>query len=340
MSIKITVPNTGADYLTFGSGNTPTAAQIGGYDDGSSNGHLEFYTTASGTSTEQVRITSAGNVGIGTSSPVTKLTMAGNISFSGSQALNWNMYSSGGDKYIANGYAAQFYYDPSAGMLRYLNASNNVSGAGAAASTVDRFAIDSSGNLLVGQTTKAVSVASICEMTGTSGLSVRSTGGASNTALWVWNNSDTGTRTQVQFLDGSGGAVRGTITTNGSTTSYNTSSDYRLKENIAPMTDALSVVQQLKPCTYVWKESGVNGQGFIAHELAEVVPDAVSGEKDAVDEEGKPVYQGIDVSFLVATLTAAIQEQQAMITSQSEQLSSQAAVITTLTERITALENK
>jgi hypothetical protein len=60
--------------------------------------------------------------------------------------------------------------------------------------------------------------------------------------------------------------------------------------------------------TYTWKSDGTDGQGFIAHELQAVVPDCVSGEKDAVDEEGKPVYQGIDTSFLVATLTKAIQE--------------------------------
>jgi len=108
----------------------------------------------------------------------------------------------------------------------------------------------------------------------------------------------------------------GLIQTNGSGTSYVTTSDYRLKENVAPMTGALAKVALLKPCTYTWKVDGSEGQGFIAHELQAVVPDAVSGEKDAVetytDEDGneqtriKP--QGVDTSFLVATLTAAIQE--------------------------------
>jgi hypothetical protein len=118
----------------------------------------------------------------------------------------------------------------------------------------------------------------------------------------------------------------------GVSTTYNTSSDYRLKENIVPMTGALAKVSQLKPCTYKWKWNGSDGEGFIAHELAEVCPSAVSGEKDAIetyiDEEGneqtriKP--QGIDTSFLVATLTAAIQEQQ--------------ATINALTARVVALE--
>jgi hypothetical protein len=92
------------------------------------------------------------------------------------------------------------------------------------------------------------------------------------------------------------------------------------------MTGALAKVAQLKPVTYKWNADGSDGEGFIAHELAEVVPQCVTGEKDAVDANGNPQYQGIDTSFLVATLTAAIQEQQALIN--------------TLTERISVLENK
>jgi hypothetical protein len=111
------------------------------------------------------------------------------------------------------------------------------------------------------------------------------------------------------------GATVGNITTNGTSTSYDTSSDYRLKNTIAPMTGALAKVAQLKPVTYKWNVNGSDGEGFIAHELAEVCPNAVTGAKDAVDADGKPNYQGIDVSFLVATLTAAIQEQQAIIDS-------------------------
>jgi hypothetical protein len=79
------------------------------------------------------------------------------------------------------------------------------------------------------------------------------------------------------------------------------------------MIGALNIVEQLKPVTYKWKVNGSDGQGFIAHELQEIVPDCVTGEKDAIDDEGNPVYQGVDTSFLVATLTAAIQEQQTII---------------------------
>jgi len=146
------------------------------------------------------------------------------------------------------------------------------------------------------------------------------------------NNTVSGNQDAIYFR--TNGTNVGRINTDASNTSYVTSSDYRLKENITPMTGGLSKVALLKPVTYKWKVDGSNGQGFIAHELAEVVPDCVTGEKDAVetytDEDGneqtriKP--QGIDTSFLVATLTAAIQEQQALITS--------------LTARIAALESK
>jgi hypothetical protein len=126
-------------------------------------------------------------------------------------------------------------------------------------------------------------------------------------------------------------SVIGSITRSGSNVAYNTSSDYRLKENIAPMTGALAKVAQLKPVTYTWKADGLDGEGFIAHELAEVCPHAVSGEKDAVDDNGGIKPQGIDVSFLVATLTAAIQELKAINDTQAE-------TINALTARIVALE--
>jgi hypothetical protein len=100
----------------------------------------------------------------------------------------------------------------------------------------------------------------------------------------------------------------GSIQTTNVATSYVTSSDYRLKENVQPMTEALAIVAALKPVSFNWKVDGSDGQGFIAHELAEVVPDCVTGEKDAVNENGSIKPQGIDTSFLVATLTAAIQE--------------------------------
>ena len=123
--------------------------------------------------------------------------------------------------------------------------------------------------------------------------------------------STAGTENYFRFYRNN--SLVGSITNTLSATAYNTSSDYRLKENVQPMTGALAKVAALKPCTYTWKVDGSSGQGFIAHELQAVVPDAVTGEKDAVNEDGSIKPQGIDTSFLIATLTAAIQEQQAMI---------------------------
>jgi len=169
--------------------------------------------------------------------------------------------------------------------------------------------IDSSGYLLINRTTNSTS--SYVQIYGAQpALSCEST--------------STGGVNQVLFRNPNG--TVGSIGTSATSTSYNTSSDYRLKKNIAPMTGALARVAALKPVTYKWKVDGSGGEGFIAHELQAVVPDCVTGEKDAVNEDGNPVYQGIDTSFLVATLTSAIQEQQALITS--------------LTARITALEAK
>jgi hypothetical protein len=155
---------------------------------------------------------------------------------------------------------------------------------------------DGSGNLLVGLTAQMADAV----------LNVRSSGVA--TAAF-----DRQTNDGSLLLCRRNNTTVGSINVTTSATTYATSSDYRLKDNIAPMTSALAKVSALKPVTYTWKESGIDSQGFIAHELQEVVPECVTGEKDAVDSEGKPVYQGIDTSFLVATLTAAIQEQQAII---------------------------
>jgi Chaperone of endosialidase len=164
--------------------------------------------------------------------------------------------------------------------------------------------IDSSGNALFG-TTSSTPIGS-----GVQGVAILNAGRidinkTSDAGLYIGRQTTTGAL--VNFYYG-GAGPKGSISTDGTNVAYNTSSDYRLKENIAPMTGALAKVAALKPCTYKWKVDGSDGEGFIAHELAEIVPQCVSGEKDAVDEEGNPKYQGIDTSFLVATLTAAIQE--------------------------------
>ena len=101
----------------------------------------------------------------------------------------------------------------------------------------------------------------------------------------------------------------GNITTNGSATAFNTSSDYRLKENVADITDGITRVKQLAPKRFNFiADADTTVDGFLAHEAATVVPEAVSGEKDAVNDEGNIEPQGIDQSKLVPLLTAALQE--------------------------------
>lgn len=109
------------------------------------------------------------------------------------------------------------------------------------------------------------------------------------------------------------GSAVGTIGLSSTATTYNTSSDYRLKDNPTPMTGSWAKVKALKPVTYTWKVNGEQGEGFIAHELQEVVPLAVTGEKDAIDTNGNPKYQGVDYSKVVPVLAAALQEALARI---------------------------
>jgi hypothetical protein len=113
---------------------------------------------------------------------------------------------------------------------------------------------------------------------------------------------------------GAAGTSVGSINSNGSSTTYLTTSDYRLKENVQPMTGALAKILSLNPVTYTWKSTGQPSQGFIAHELQAIIPDAVSGAKDDLDEEGNPRYQGVDTSFVVATLVASVKELTALVT--------------------------
>jgi len=227
----------------------------------------------------QVYKDASGNVGIGT----TTMTRNQNIGGSGA-AVGLSLQNSGtsGRSYSI------FSTNNSAAIAGALAIFDDTAGA-------YRAVIDSSGNLLVGTTSTSKTAQGVHIYTGTADF-VRSAGNDCQNFF----NSGTGTRV-------------GQIIVNASTTTYSTSSDYRLKEDVLPMTGALAKVAQLKPCTYKWKADGSNGEGFIAHELQAVCPDAVTGEKDAVNEDGSIKPQGIDTSFLVATLTAAIQEQQAMI---------------------------
>jgi len=125
----------------------------------------------------------------------------------------------------------------------------------------------------------------------------------------------------------------GTITTSSSSTNYNTSSDHRLKENVADMTGAIARVKQLAPKRFNFiADDSVTVDGFLAHEAQTVVPEAVHGTHNEVDDDGNAVMQGIDQSKLVPLLVGALKESIAKI----ETLETQRA---DLEARLTALEN-
>ena len=129
-----------------------------------------------------------------------------------------------------------------------------------------------------------------------------------------FHSGTTASRDILGFSNPNG--VVGSIETNGSSTAYLTSSDYRLKTAVNYDWDATSRLKQLKPARFKWIADGDDAvfvDGFLAHEC-EAVPEAISGTKDAVDEDGNPEYQGIDQSKLVPLLVKTIQELEARIT--------------------------
>jgi len=282
-------------------------------------------------STERMRIDSSGNVLVGTTSAVdsSKVQISGaKVLSSGIPQGQLNILDSSAMAASVGGaiaFSAQYQSGLYTTMGSVEGIKENATAGQYGGSLVfrtrtnfgdnnERMRIDSSGNLLVGTTSTTVNP----------GIVVY--GGINNAQIQIGHASGVASGEGYIGFQYNGSAI-GSITQNGTTgVAYNTTSDYRLKENIVSMTGALAKVAQLKPVTYKWKTDGSNGQGFIAHELQAVVPDCVTGEKDAVDKDGKPAYQGVDTSFLVATLTAAIQEQQALIES--------------LTTRLTALESK
>jgi hypothetical protein len=274
---------------TGGSDTYLTTAAATTYIQGS--GQHAWYTAPSGTAgnaisfTQAMTLDASGNLGVGTTSPGGTVHVGG---ASGTLLVQPTNAASGRFNIRHGSLSATSFLESDVNLNLILGTNN-----------AERARIDSSGNLLVG-TTSADPGGS-----GSAGRVVINTLNGGQAALTCYN-AGTGAVNIVSLENGNGQVGR--IQVNGTSTSYLTSSDYRLKEAVQPMTGALAKVQALKPVTYKWKVDGSDGHGFIAHELQAVVPDCVAGEKDAVDAEGKPQYQGIDTSFLVATLTAAIQE--------------------------------
>ena len=112
----------------------------------------------------------------------------------------------------------------------------------------------------------------------------------------------------ITFQAAGASSLSGSISVSGSSVTYNTSSDYRLKENVAPITGAIERIEALNPVQFNFIGQDATVDGFLAHEAQGVVPEAVTGEKDAVNADGDAVYQAIDQSKLVPVLAAALKE--------------------------------
>lgn len=253
-----------------------------------------------------VAIDSSGNLGIGSSSPNAKLQVnSGDINIvarSGSTETGI-FFRNPND----NATYAKIGYTDSTGTL-VLGTTNTYSTVFVSNDT-ERMRLDSAGNVFFGKTS-----------TSTTTAGVAFTPGNAEFTSFTNNTSDTGARVILINRQGSGNGGRhiefrmgnsfsGSINGSGTTTSYNTNSDYRLKQNVINITDGIARVKQLQPKRFnfiVNPETTVDG--FIAHEAQTVVPESIVGEKDAIDTNGEPVYQGIDQSKLVPLLTAALQE--------------------------------
>jgi hypothetical protein len=253
--------------------------------------------------TTAMTVDTSQNVGIGTTSPGSayRLAVSGNntgmsIQDTGSTGT-WIDFKTGSGTVQGNIY------------FNFTNGYMTFGTAAAGSSQTERMRIDSSGNLLVGTTTTGSARLAVVG----SYISVgTSTYAAGSDNVKIANNSSNFSRSSTAasaqiYFENPNGTV-GQIQTSGSATSYLTSSDYRLKEDVESLTSGLSTVSAMRPVSYKWKVDGGVGNGFIAHELQAIVPDAVSGEKDAVNEDGSIKSQGVDYSKIVVHLVAAIQE--------------------------------
>ena len=278
-------------------------------------------------STTAIGIDATGQVGIGTSSPSKKLVVNENDSecvaiIKSSDTGTAGLYLGGQSDEIKGGIV----FDNSDNSLQLRGHNNS-----------ERMRIASSGNV---STTGSMGVGrtSLSAATEDAGLVFSAAG-------YIYSAREgTSSQSHIVFINNAAvnATIAGRIMTSGSTTSYNTSSDYRLKTDAQPMTGATARLKALKPVNFEWITDGTRVDGFLAHEAQEVVPECVTGEKDAMqdqeyevtpavlDEEGNiveeavmgtrsvPDYQGIDQSKLVPLLVATIQELEARITQLEE----------------------
>jgi len=304
-NMKVNISHADQDGLRFNTANdAETFIDFGDTDDNDigrisydhADNHMAFRTFNS----ERLRITDVGNIAYGVTSVSSVLTGKtlqvgyGQIS-SDHVAYNYNTNFTNNAYQSGNDATWSAITSRASGVIKlledkfiFMNASSGT--AGQAVSMTERLRIDSSGNLMLGTTT-STSKFNI-DYASTFGSVLKYTGS---------------TTTIFPLVFTYGGSTSGSISTTSSATSYNTSSDYRLKENIQPLENGLERLNKLKPVQFDWKENDTSSEGFIAHEVQEIFPDAISGEKDGED------MQGMDYGRITPLLVKAIQEQQEQI---------------------------
>jgi len=181
-------------------------------------------------------------------------------------------------------------------------------------SDTERIRITSGGGVCIGSTTDSGYKLKVQGATFSEYISIENNS-APTVLLQCWNKSNTGDNKFLEFYtEGGGGSLRGSIDYNRAAglVRYNVTSDYRLKTDFQDFNGS-DLLSNIKVYDYQLKETGLRVYGVVAHELAEVLPYAVSGEKDQVDENGNAKMQSVDYSKIVPILVKSIQELEARI---------------------------
>ena len=257
--------------------------------------------------TTAVTIDTSQNVGIGIAPTSYRVTAAAASAASGIVAQFQNSGSTGcGINFAQNGVDDFSLTMPaSTGGLRF------IAGGG-----LERMRIDSSGAVIVGATATGSYFDGTLNVYKSANIPFcAKTDNVGAYSIACQNTATSGNNSFALFLTEATPTIRGSISYNraGGLTVFNTTSDYRSKTVKSIINNALGKLALLKPCTGRMNGATEDIDFFVAHELQAIVPSAVSGEKDEVDAEGNPKYQMVDKSAIIPLLTAAIQEQQALI---------------------------
>ena len=320
MTISITSPTSttskiqqnGSDVLTVDSSNNVTVTNnLSVSGTVSSTGAITFDGGVSGdvnfdSGTLYVDATN-NRVGIGTSSPHTELNVQGGIG--AATATETTTKSNALFSLSSAATGTKLYQGIESGNVVWLQAQNSDN-------SLKSIGLNPVGGNVLVNTSSAVGSGKFVAANNSNFCATMNSVGNGADYIQFWNGSQVGSITRV----------------GGTNVAYNTSSDYRLKENVALMSGSIDRLKKLKPSTWTWRQDGSHGEGFIAHEAQTVIPEAVTGTKDAMrteeyevtpevlDDDGNvvtravmrtkevPDYQGIDQSKLVPLLTAALQE--------------------------------